>query len=183
MKAQREIEARWINLDPKDIISRLKKIKAKKTGSYFFREWIFAYPEWRAQQRRVRVRTDGTTSWLTYKANPSWNIDSTQEIEVIISSADEMVSMMKAMEIPLLRYQEKKRESFEIGDIVFDVDFWPKIPMVLEIESTSEERVREGAQMIGLDWKDAIFVDQAIVHKKYYDIDLFALTEYKFDDK
>lgn len=180
MPKHREVEARWIDLDPRDIIARLKKIKAKKTDSFFFREWIFAYPEWRKDQRRLRVRTDGKQTWLTYKTNPDWKLGSTQEIEVTVSSADDMVAMIKASGIPQLRSQEKKRDSFKIGDIVFDMDYWPKIPMVLEIEAPSEKKVRQGAELLGLNWKDAIFVDQAHVHKDFYGVDLFKMKEYKF---
>jgi len=77
--------------------------------------------------------------------------------------------------------KEKKRKTYVLGDITFDIDFWPKIPMVFEIEGSSEEKVREGAKLVGLDWKDAVFVDQARVHKNYYGIDLFEITDYRFE--
>lgn len=181
VKESKEIEARWINLDANEMIRRLEKIGAKKTGDFFFREWIFAYDDWAKDNRRVRVRTDGKTTWLTYKSNATWAVDSTEEVEVTVSSAEEMVKFLLATGIHQKRVQEKKRQTFSLDDITFDIDFWPKIPMVFEIEGPSEERVKEGAKLVGLDWKDAIFVDQAWVHKNYYDIDLFKVTDYRFD--
>ncbi|HEX7724495.1 MAG TPA: CYTH domain-containing protein [Candidatus Paceibacterota bacterium] len=175
-----EIEARWINLDPATIEKKLTAIGATKEGSYFFQEWVFAHPEWRNGNRRLRVRSDGTQTWLTYKANATWAVDSTEEVEVTVSSAAETAALVGKIGIPLIRHQEKKRDTWKLGDIVFDLDYWPKIPMVFEIEGPSEEKVRDGARLLGLDWKDAIFEDQLWVHKKYYDIDLFAVNEYCF---
>ena len=181
VKDFKEVEARWINLDPDKMIKRLEKIGAKKSGDFFFREWIFAHDDWEKDNRRIRVRTDGVTTWLTYKSNATWAVDSTEEVEVTVSSPEDMVRFLGAAGIPKKRVQEKKRKTFTFGDITFDIDFWPKIPMVFEIEGPSEEKVREGAKLVGLDWKDAIFVDQAWVHKNYYNIDLFKITDYRFD--
>jgi len=175
-----EIEARWINLDKESIIARLDKLGAKKTGDYFFKEWIFAYPEWTTQFRRVRIRTDGTKTWLTYKANATWAVDSTEEVEFEVPSAEDAVTFMHAIGMPLSRAQEKKRASYELDGITFDLDTWPKIPMVLEIEADTEASVREGARLLGLEWKDAIFEDQLVVHRKHYGIDLHQIKEYKF---
>jgi adenylate cyclase class 2 len=180
MSTSVEIEARWINLDPATLEKKLTAIGATKEGSYMFQEWIFAHPEWRKDNRRLRVRSDGKQTWLTYKANATWAVDSTEEVEVTVSSAEEMAKMIAKIGIPILRHQEKRRDTWTLRDIVFDLDYWPKIPMVFEIEGPSEEKVREGAKLLGLDWKDAVFEDQLWVHKKYYDVDLFALTEYCF---
>ncbi|MDE2038256.1 MAG: CYTH domain-containing protein [Patescibacteria group bacterium] len=181
MKGQKEIEARWLNLDPKKVLEDLGKIGAKKEGSFFFKEWIFFHPEWRKDNRRIRVRTDGTKSWVTYKANATWAVDSTQEIEVEVSDAGESVALIKAIGVPLIRYQEKKRDTFAFDGITFDMDLWPKIPMVLEIEGPSEDKVREGASKLGLKWEDAVFVDQAYVHRDYYGLDIFNVSDYRFE--
>lgn len=179
----KEIEARWINQNPEEVLKKLKAAGAAEIGDCFFKEWIFQYPEWRTQERRIRVRTDGTTHWLTYKANKTWEVDSTEEVEFTISSAEKAVHFLKAIEIPCARYQEKKRKSFSYNKIIFDLDFWPKIPMVLEIEAPSKEKVEEGAKLLGLKWDEAIFEDQRVVHQKYYGIDLFQIADYRFESK
>ena len=163
------------------VLKKLDDVGAKPVGDFFFREWIFARPDWGKTFRRVRVRTDGKTTWLTYKANPTWAVDSTEEVEVTVSSAENTVQLLQAADVPLVRYQEKKRRTFTYAGITFDIDEWPKIPMVLEIEAESEEKVREGARLIGLLWSDAVFEDQAVVHQKYYGVDLFSIGEYRFD--
>jgi adenylate cyclase class IV len=179
--SHKEIEARWLNLDPDDIRARLAKIGAVKTGSYFFREWIFTKPEWKPLNKRIRIRTDGQKSWATIKTNETFTIDSTHEVEVEVSDPERAVDFIKATGLPLVRHQEKKRETYEKDGVSFDLDFWPKIPMVFEIEAESEEKVRQAAASLGLEWKDAVFVDQAYVHRDHYGIDIFNISDYRFE--
>lgn len=178
-----EVEARWINLDEKEVEAKLKKIGATKTGNFFYKEWLFIHEHWTKDHRRVRVRTDGTTTWLTYKANKTWKVDSTEEVQLTVSSAEDAVKLLEKADLPLVRYQEKKRVRYTFNDITFDVDFWPKIPMVLEIEADSEEKIKEGAAMLGLKWDDALFEDQKVVHEKFFDVDLDAVDHYAFKEK
>lgn len=175
-----EIEARWIEVDQKDIERKLGKLGALRESESFFKEWIFAYPEWKPHNKRIRVRDDGKNVWLTYKANPTWEVDSTEEIEISSSSSADTAKILDKIGVPMLRYQEKKRIQYKLGDAMVELDFWPKIPMVLEIEAPSKERVMEVAKTLGLEWKDAIFVDQKVLHKEYYGIDLDPVKEYKF---
>lgn len=176
-----EVEARFINLDRAAIEEKLETLGAEKQREAFFREWLlYLVPEWDKERRRVRVRTDGTNHWLTYKANPTWEVDSAEEIECTVSSPEEARRLIEAIGIPLRRYQEKKRISYALGDIIFELDFWPKIPMVLEIEAPTKEQVMEGARLLGLNWKDAIFVDQKVLHQQYYGIDLSQVSDYTF---
>lgn len=180
MEPSIEIEARWINLDQKEIEERLKKLGAKKESESFFREWIFIHPDWHPHHKRLRVRDDGKTTWLTYKANPTWEIDSTEEIEITTSSADTTSKMIEKIGIPLKRYQEKKRIQYILNGATIDLDFWPKIPMVLEIEAKSKEKVMDIAKLLGLKRGEAIFVNQKVLHKQFYNIDLDPVKEYKF---
>ena len=165
------------------IEQKLKGLGAEKRFDSLFREWLFFYKgisDWDDNHKRIRVRTDGKNTWLTYKANATWAVDSTEEVELAVSSAENAVKLMKATGIPLQRYQEKRRLEYRVGDIVFDLDFWPKIPMVLEIEAPTEGEVKKGVELLGLEWEDAIFVDQKVLHQQYYGIDLNELKEYKF---
>lgn len=177
----KEIEARWVGLDQDEITDLLTKLGADKVGEFFFQEWVFAHPEWRAVNRRIRVRTDGKTTWLTYKSSPTSTVDGTEEIELEVSSAEQMVKILRSADIPQLRHQEKRRHTYKLGSIIFDLDFWPKIPMVFEIEAPTEAEVRQGADLLGLEWDKAIFEDQSWIHKNHYGIDMFKISEYFFE--
>lgn len=177
-----EFETRFVDLDENELLDKLNKIGAEKTGDFYFREWIFQHKEWIDQNRRIRVRTDGAKNWLTYKANKTWEVDSTEEVELEVSSPDNMVKFLHSIDMPLLRYQEKKMVRYKKDGILFEINHWPKIPMVLEIESSSEGKVREGAKLLDLSWEDAIFEDQKLVHKKYYGVDLDTTNDYRFEN-
>jgi adenylate cyclase class 2 len=180
MPAAVEIEARFINLDRGEIERKLMALGAKKEFESFFKEWIFAYDEWLPHRKRIRVRDDGKNVWLTYKANPTWEVDSTEEIEIKSSSSSNTAKILEKIGVPMIRYQEKKRIEYKLGDATIELDFWPKIPMVLEIEAPSKESVIAAAKLLGLKWEDAIFVDQKFLHNDYYGIDLDLVKEYKF---
>ena len=154
-----EIEARFINLDQKIIEKKLEEIGARKISESFFKEWIFWHKnkEWMEKNRRIRIRDSGEKVWLTYKAQPTWGIDTTEEVEVTVSSADEAKKLVEKIGVPFQRYQEKKRIQYKLGDTSIDLDFWPKIPMVLEIEALSKEEVMRAANLLELKGKDAIF--------------------------
>lgn len=175
-----EVEARWISLDPQTLERKLTEVGATKVGDFFYREWIFLREGWGDVHRRIRVRTDGTQTWLTYKANATWEIDSTEEVEVTVSSADDVVALLQAADIPLARYQEKKRTRYVLDDLVFELDYWPRIPMVFEIEAPSGQRIQEAAALLGLDWGAVLFEDQKLVHEKFYGIDLNTIDDYRF---
>ncbi|QSH39650.1 CYTH domain-containing protein [Candidatus Kaiserbacteria bacterium] len=177
----REIEARWINLNQEEIEKKLESIGAVLKGEYFFQEWIFKKEEWVGKARRIRVRTDGTQTWVTYKANSTWEVDSTEEVEFTVSSPEAAVKFFESIEIPIFLHQEKKRRQYTLGDITFEIDNWPLIPMVLEIEGASEEEVKKGAALLNLSWGDALFEDQKVIHEKYFNIDLESMTEYTFE--
>ena len=174
-----EIEARFINLDQKSVEGKLKELGATKQSESFLKEWVFSHEAWRAENKRLRVRDDGKAVWLTYKANETWEVDGTEEIEVSVSSAENAMKIIEKIGIPLERYQEKKRITYLLYNIRVELDFWPKIPMVLEIEGPTKEKVQETAELLGLKWETAIFVNQKVLHKQYYGIDLDTVKEYR----
>src|ERR1700735_1298755 len=95
-----EIEARWIEIDQKSVEEKLAKLGVARESESFFKEWVFAYEDWRPENRRLRVRDDGKNVWLTYKANPTWEIDSTEEIEISSSSSAETVKILEKIGVP-----------------------------------------------------------------------------------
>ena len=176
-----EIEARFLGLDRGEVERKLLGFGAEKVSECFFKEWIFTMDEWRADRRRVRVRTDGEKTFITYKANKTWEVDSTEEVEIVTSSTPEEASkLIMAIGIPEELYQEKKRVRYAFQGISFDLDFLPRVPMILEIEGSSEGEVKRGAELLELDWGEALFLDQREILKEYYDIDLFKETDYRF---
>lgn len=178
-----EIEARWVNLDQEVIESKLKERGATHLGNFLYREWIFWNDSWWSDRRRLRVRTNGEKTWLTYKANLSaqYALDNTQEVEIEVSSPEDAVKIVELSDVQLRRQQEKKIHRYQLGEAFVELNFWPKIPMVLEIEAPSKEGVKQAAQELGLSWDDALYICQLTVHKEIYGVDLVDEKTYIFE--
>lgn len=54
-------------------------------------------------------------------------------------------------------YQENRRELWKLDDVEFMIDTWPYFEPYIEVESTSENAVRDAAQKAGFDWNSALF--------------------------
>ena len=184
----KEIEAKFLEINPKAIQAKLRSLGAKKVFDKTFREAIYLppkgsheYDEWLKQRKRIRIRDTGEEVLLAMKVNKKWGLSETEEIEVNVSSFAETEKFLKLLELELLRYQEKRRISYKVDGAHVEIDFWPWVPAWLEIEAESEAKVRGWAQKLGLDWQQAEFRDAAAVYEEVYKVDIFNLNKVAFD--
>ena len=180
----KEIEARFLEINKDDLISKLRKLGAVDEGEKFLEEIIFYDPEfkWRDVERKfVRLRKLGDVTKLTYKQNKEETIDSTTEIELEVSDMHKTEELLEAIGLVAYRHQEKKRHSFHLGKAIFDIDSWPKIPTFLEIEGPDEQTIRDAAQKLGLEWSKAVFDDARSVIEKRYSIPVGTMRWFTFD--
>lgn len=171
----REIEARFMNVDKDKIKQRLEELGANDFGEDFLQEIIFYDQklEWQRDGRiilRLRKNRNGIT--LTFKDVRDETLSGTKEIEVKIDDYDMAKELLEQIGFVAYRHQEKKRHSFVLDNVTFDIDTWPKIPTYLEIEGLSEIEVRKAAEKLGLRWSDAVFGNVGFSIKKYHDIEL-----------
>ena len=66
-----------------------------------------------------------------------------------------------------------------LDDFEFCIDEWPRIPTLLEVESTSKEKVKEGLKLIGLEGKDIGDEGVLEIYAKY-NIDLHGIKKLTF---
>ena len=118
---------------------------------------------------RVRDEGDGKTT-MTYKQCNKLSVDGTKEIEILVDDFDTAVELIKATISPMLRssLQESRRETWKFGNVEIVLDEWPWLDPYLEIEAGSENEVRQMAQELGLDWKDALFGDVMAIYRHQY---------------
>ncbi|MEI6345790.1 MAG: CYTH domain-containing protein [bacterium] len=155
-----EIEAKFLDIDPKQIEARLVAAGAQKLGDFLYRSKAFDFPGFPldAQAAWVRLRDEGDQVMLAFKKrlgaathDGSTSDTGMQEIEVKVSDYDKTALLLESIGMVLKFAQEKKRTRWVLGDIQFDLDEWPRLKPYLEIESTSWEKVDEGARLVGLD--------------------------------
>jgi adenylate cyclase class 2 len=154
-----EIEAKFLDVNPEEIETKLKQIGARKTGEYFYKRRIFDYPDLRLHKDAawLRLRDEGDKITLTYKKrlgfsyDPKINDEGMQEIEMIVEDFNKTGEILEAIGLTEKFFQENKRIRYVKDGVEFDLDFWPQIPPYLEIETDSWEKVDEAAKLLGLD--------------------------------
>ena len=179
----KEIEARFLNIDKQKLTSQLHAIGAVDRGEVLLTETIF-YDQadtWHAQNRYVRLRSANGVTKLTYKQNQAQTIDSAQEIEFAVPDAEQAEKFLEAVGLVASRRQEKKRHTFEKDGVVIDIDTWPAVPAYVELEGPSEEAIRAVADSLHLAWEDAVFDDARAVIEGRYGIPVGSLRRFTFD--
>ncbi len=156
----KEFETHILAVDREEIIAKLEAIGAKKVKDVLMKRVTFDYPDWRLDKKRafIRVRDEGEGKiMLAYKCHQpvgSETIDA-EEIEFEVSDMEKAKQFFVAIGLPVKQYIETKRLEYQLGDLIFDLDEWPKLAPFLEIEGPSQERVMEGVRLLGYSQSDA----------------------------
>lgn len=175
-----EIEAKFLNIDVKDLREKLKKIGAvMKYSERLMKRKVFDYSDGRLKKEgawiRVRDEGDGQIT-LSYKKLIDRSLHGTKEITLDVSDFETMCDFLQACGFDSKSYQETKREKWTLGDSEITIDTWPWIPTFVEIESENEEEIRKVTDILGFDWSKAL---HGSVETAYQDI--FDVTEEEID--
>lgn len=179
----KEIEARFLDIDKQKLTDKLAAIGATDKGEATLAEIIFYDQEnkWSDEGRFVRVRSAGNTTKLTYKHNQAQTIDGVREIEFPVPDAKLVEQFLEAIGLVAFRRQEKKRHTFEKDGVTIDIDTWPKVPTYVELEGPSEEAIKSVAQALEFKWEDAVFDDARAVIQGRYEIPVGSLKWFTFE--
>lgn len=169
---QTEIEAKWLDIDPDELRSKLKAVGAKliKPERPMKRK-NFDFPKGGLQKIGgwVRVRDEGGKITMTYKQLNDRTLHGTKEVNLVIDNFDAACELMKAIGLVQTSYQETRRESWKINDVEIEIDTWPWIPTFVEIEAPSEAPLRETAKKLDLDMSVALHGSVEVAYQKYFD--------------
>lgn len=178
-----EIEVRFLNIDKSAISKRLKEIGAKDLGEDLLREIIFYNKSlsWRSQRKFVRLRQTKKDIHISYKHKPIQHSIDIKEIEVTVDSFEKGKLLLQEIGLTAYREQEKRRHTYKLGEVIVDIDTWPKIPTYLELEGPSEEALRNAARLLDLEWADAVFAGAGYVIEHFYKIPVTKLKHFTFD--
>lgn len=169
-----EKEVKFLNIDAKKIEKKLIDIGAKKIFQKTYKRIVFDYPDLRMDKKGawVRLRGEGEKITLTYKQrigmksrNGEVNDKSMKEIEVEVDDFDKTAMILRKIGLTDKFYMENKRIRYILGDIEFDIDFWPKLKPYLEIEAPTWAKVNKGIKMLGLNQKDKKIFSTAQVYR------------------
>lgn len=168
-----EIEAKFLDIDSRDIENKLKALGARKEFKRLFRRYVFDYPDLRlhAKNAWLRIRDEGDRVTMTYKQRQGVTEGQSDtgmtEVEVVVSDFEHTAEILRAMGMKQKFYEENRRTQYRLGDVEFCIDEWPLIPPYLEIESDSWEKVDEAAKKLGLNPADKLICSTLQVYKHH----------------
>lgn len=168
-----EFEAKFLHIDHDDIREKLRARGADcSVPLRVMRRAIIDYPDRRLQSgdpnAYVRIRDEGDRVTLTYKQFSSLTIDGAQEIVTDVSSFEDTIELFTSIGLEVASLQESKRETWMLGDCEIVLDEWPWLDPYIEIEASSESKIRSVASQLGLAWEAAVFGDVMVAYRDQY---------------
>ncbi len=184
-----EFEIKFLNVNIDEIRRRLQGAGAKLVEPMrLMRRMIIKNQEMADQRAFLRVRDEGDKTTLTYKKFNDNAIDGAKETEIIVSDFDKTAELLLThIGIPLISYQESKRETWVLDNVEIVIDVWPWIKPYIEIEGKSEQEVQDVTTKLGFDWAQGAYGSVATAYIAEYphltEEIIFAISECKFENQ
>lgn len=175
-----EVEIKFLDINPIEVEQKLLSLGAEKVYDHLFEEWIFGKSEWENFRGRVRVRAEKDRTTIAYKETTKKTSEGNVEIEFSVSDRDKAVQFIDKLGIPLLRHQQKRRIHFLLNNVEIDIDFWPEIPPLIEIEGKSLDELEYVAKQLGFSMENTCTLDALQIIQDVYHVDLTDIKEYIF---
>lgn len=155
----REIEVKLLEVNEKQISEKLLAFGAEKIFDGVMDVIYYDYPDeyFRARGKRIRLRKKGDKAEMTYKEKISRGVTKIEEEhEIKINDFETARQILLGMEMVEIRRYQKDRRSYKLGDMYFEFDFlWEGVPVFMEIEGPTEEKVMEWVEKLGFKREDA----------------------------
>jgi adenylate cyclase class 2 len=168
---QTEIEVKFIDVDIDAMREQLARAGAVcEEPMRLMRRALVETPEMAAIDAFLRLRDEGNKVTLTYKQHLKTGIEAAKEIETTVGDFDTTKAIIEASGLAFHTYQESRRETWRLGAVEVVIDEWPWMPPYVEIEGQSEQDVRTAAEILGFDWRDAVFGGADVIYSMLYDM-------------
>lgn len=182
-----ELEAKFLNINPIDIRQKLTQLGFSLVQPEFMmKRRTFQFPETPGVRKWARVRNEGDKITIAIKEiTDSTRIDGTREIELTVNSFESASELVRLFGVKESSYQENLREKWSKGDVEVTIDTWPGLQPYIEIESSTEQEVRDVSASLDFNFADALFGSSDIVYEKVLGIpsvDFIKLPEVTFNN-
>lgn len=168
-----EIETKVLEVDTKSLIKNLEALGAEKIQEVVLTVDWFSAPDFDKDHQPwfLRVR-----SYSTGKIEVTWKgkhqvegaVRKVPEVNLNVESHEKMKLLFESVGLVCYAHQEKKRVSWKLNNIQFDLDTYPKMPAYLEIEAPSEKEISEMVKKLNLSehqtWNDG---EKTLIEGKY----------------
>lgn len=168
------IETKVLEVDKKEIEKKLNVLKANKiSDDMLVVDWYgpkgLTHKGDDPYFLRVRSYSTGkieiTCKWNKKIVGKTVQCD---EVDILVDSHDKTKVLFESIGLENYAHQEKKRSSWKLEDVQFDLDTYPGMPPFLEIEAESEKDVNRAIKNLNLKnnltWNDG---EKSLIEKKY----------------
>lgn len=165
----KEIELKILNIDKAKITQKLLSIGAKRVSSVLLidKKFDFSDKKLTKKHEHLRLRRIGEKFELNFKIKgKDKNFLINEELETKIEDYETMEKIIKKLGLKIITHREKKRTSFVLGNLKFEIDENPNIPAYLEIEGTKLS-VKKGIELLGFRMEDTTNMTTSDVLKYY----------------
>ena len=146
----REIEAKILNINPEEVQEKLRGLGAILKQELDLEQIVWWIPNTEKRSSvRVRKASDGSIR-LTMKQKVTEGLGY-NEWELDVSNYEHTAAIIDALlPNPELRLEySHRRQDWYLGDTLINIDWFPRLAPLVEIEAKSEEKVREVAEQLG----------------------------------
>ena len=170
---QTEIEAKFLSVDHDAVRAKLRQLGATcEHPQQLMRRKNYDLPGDLLDKRHawVRIRDEGSKVTMSYKQLNDRSLHGTKEVNLVVDDFQRAEELLLAIGLVAGNYQETKRESWTLDGVQIELDEWPWIKPILELEGPSEAAVRAMAAKLGLDWQAAVHGSAEVSYQAEYDV-------------
>ena len=154
----------------------LKKLNSSQTFKKNIKNMSINPNKW------IRLRQSNDKIELTLKHIYEKNNDKIQkvkEIELNVSSLNEMNNLLEASGIVKRNYQEKIRTSYKYKDASVEIDEWPLLDTYIEVECNDSDTINEIINLLELNDHEIVSLNTQELYRRK-NINILEKDELKF---
>ncbi|MEK9174583.1 MAG: CYTH domain-containing protein [Patescibacteria group bacterium] len=170
---QTEIEAKFLDIDPDSLRKKLREIGARLIyPERLMTRKVFDFADHRLEKEGawVRVRDEGDKITLSYKKLIDRSLYGTKEITIEVNDFEQTCNFLLTLGFVQDSFQETKREKWKFEDCEITIDIWPWIPIFVELEASTEGKIKDLTGKLGLDWEQALHGSVETAYQKYFNV-------------
>ena len=171
----KEVEVKVRNIDKRKILERIDKLGAIKNFSGKVIDFRFDTPDRRLskQGKALRIRQKGRHIYLNLKGKKKSieNITGRDEIGVRILNLKIMHKILNELGYIKIFELSKYRTEYKLEDVKFDIDEYIGMKPILEIESTSHEKVEKYLEILEIEGEDIgrVYIREILAAKRKFE--------------
>jgi adenylate cyclase, class 2 len=157
INSNKEIEVKILNIDVEKVRKTLLDAGAEKVFYGGIDVIHYDFPDFRIKNSNCyfRLRKKGEKTELVFKGDyESDDYATREETETKVEDFEKMKKIIAKLGMVIAIEYKKKRETYKLGNTLFEIDFYPDFPAFIEVEAPREEDVQKGVKLLGYTMND-----------------------------